>query len=59
MGRLMDELFHGSPLLAWPVVALALFVFAFVTIVIRAMTRPRLADVRLAQLPLDDEGGAS
>jgi len=59
MGRLMDELFHGSPLLAWPVVALALFVFAFVTIVIRAMRRPRLVDVRLAQLPLDDEGGAS
>jgi hypothetical protein len=55
MGRLMDELFHGSRLLAFPVLALVLFTFAFVVVLIRAARRPLDADARLASLPLDDE----
>ena len=54
MGRLMNELFHGSPLLAWPILALALFGAAFLTITIRALRRPATVNQREAALPLDD-----
>jgi|JI10StandDraft_1071094.scaffolds.fasta_scaffold116285_2 hypothetical protein len=54
MGRLMNELFHGSPLLAWPILALALFGATFLTITVRAIRRPKAVVQREAALPLDD-----
>ncbi|MFO0618908.1 MAG: hypothetical protein U0414_40340 [Polyangiaceae bacterium] len=54
MGRLMNELFHGSPLLAWPILALALFGAAFLVITVRAMRRAPTENEREAALPLDD-----
>lgn len=54
MGRLMNELFHGSPLLAFPLFALALFGAAFLGITIRALRRPPAVVQREAALPLDD-----
>jgi cbb3-type cytochrome oxidase subunit 3 len=54
MGRLMNELFHGSPLLAWPILALVLFSGAFLVITVRALRRPAAANQREAALPLDD-----
>jgi len=58
MARLMDDLFHGSRLLAFPVLALLLFTFAFVVILIRAGKRSPDGDARFAALPLDDGEGS-
>lgn len=54
MGRLMNELFHQSPLLVWPILALALFGAAFLVISVRAVLRPKQLTEREAALPLDD-----
>lgn len=54
MGRLMKELFQESPLLTWPIVALALFGAAFLVISVRAVRRPKALTQREAALPLDD-----
>jgi hypothetical protein len=54
MGRLMNELFHGSPLLAFPILALALFGAAFLVITVRVARRPKTIIQREAAMPLDD-----
>lgn len=55
MSRLMGELFSGSPLLVLPLVALALFVSAFVAIVVRAYRRTADQYQGEAGLPLGDD----
>ena len=55
---MFGELFHKSPLLLYPLVALAIFILVFAGVVVRAMRqRPEERDA-LARLPLgenDDE----
>lgn len=54
MGRLMKELFDESPLLTWPILALALFGAAFIVISVRVAWRSKALVEREAALPLDD-----
>lgn len=52
------EHFFDHPLLAWPIVAMALFAAAFALVVVRAwLARPADLDA-LSAMPLADEGRA-
>ena len=54
MAQLSAEFFARSPLLAWPVFALALFLCVFLTVSLRALFG-RQADMRrMAELPIQD-----
>jgi len=49
------ELLHGSPLLALPLFALALFLTVFVVECVRALRKPRAEVARQANLPLTED----
>jgi hypothetical protein len=49
------DLLAHSPLLALPLVAMFLFLFAWVAASVRAMTRPRREVEGLARLPLAED----
>lgn len=60
MSRMIGPMFEGSPLLALPLLALALFVLVFVAVVVRLVARGSAPYQAEARRILDDEnGGAS
>jgi hypothetical protein len=54
LSQLTAEFFARSPLLAWPVFALALFLCVFVTVSLRALFGRRDDMLRMAELPIGD-----
>lgn len=54
LSTLTRSLFAGSPLLVFPLIALALFVLVFVAAAIRALRAERAMVEHLAALPLDE-----
>jgi hypothetical protein len=54
LSQLSAEFFARSPLLAWPVFALALFLCVFVAVSLRALLGRRDDMQRMAELPLRD-----
>ena len=52
--QLSAEFFARSPLLAWPVFALALFLCVFVAVSLRALLGRREDMLRMAELPIRD-----
>jgi hypothetical protein len=50
------ELFESSPLLLLPLVAMAMFMTAFVTIIVRVIANGRAAYDEAARLPLEGGG---
>jgi hypothetical protein len=52
------ELLAQSPLLALPLVAMALFIVVWAATTVRALTRPRVEVEAMARIPLseDDDG---
>lgn len=54
LSQLASDFFARSPLLAWPLFALALFVSVFVAVTARAFLSRRDDIQRLAELPLAD-----
>jgi hypothetical protein len=54
LSQLASEFFARSPLLAWPVFALGIFLCVFVSVSVRALCSRREDLQRLAALPIDD-----
>ena len=54
LSQLSAEFFARSPVLAWPVFALALFLVVFVAVSVRALLGRRDEMQRMAALPIDD-----
>ena len=54
LSQLTADFFARSPLLAWPVFALALFLVVFVGVSARALFGRRDEMQRMAALPIDD-----
>lgn len=54
LAQLSAEFFARSPVLAWPVFALALFLSVFVTVSVRALVGRREEMSRMAELPIRD-----
>ncbi len=52
------ELFHDSPLLLLPIIALGLFATAFAAAVAAVFMRSSSDYRRMAELPLEDQGHA-
>jgi hypothetical protein len=55
MSRFASEVFAQSPALILPLIALWLFVMAFIVVLVRVLHMRRADLNRYAQLPLDDE----
>lgn len=56
MSRHVQALFEGSPLLALPLLALALFCAVFVAVVVRLVLQGAAHNDAIARSILDDEG---
>ena len=54
LSQLSADFFARSPLLAWPVLALALFLCVFLAVSARALLGKRDDMQRMAALPIDD-----
>jgi hypothetical protein len=54
LSQLAAEYFARSPVLAFPIAALGLFILVFVGVSVRAMTRSQRDIASLAALPLQD-----
>jgi hypothetical protein len=54
LSQLAREFFARSPVLAWPVFALALFSCVFIAVTLKALLARREDVQRLAALPLSD-----
>ncbi|MET0385903.1 MAG: hypothetical protein ABW321_08085 [Polyangiales bacterium] len=59
MSQLCADYFHRSPVLAWPIAALALFMTVFVVVTVRALLRRPVDIQRMAELPLRDTTGGN
>ena len=57
LSQLAAEYFARSPVLAFPIVALGLFLLVFVGVSVRAITRSQRDIESLAALPLQDSVG--
>ncbi len=55
MSRLVSQMFHDSPLLAYPAVALFFFGFAAMLIALNTFGRKQSECDQLASLPLSDD----
>ncbi len=55
MSRMVGELFAGSDLIRWPLLASILFAVIFAGVIVRALTRRDGLYERLRALPLDGE----
>ena len=50
------EFFNGGGLFVLPIIAMALFIAIFLTVILRVLQRSRQAEYRrMASLPLDDD----
>lgn len=54
LSQLSSEFFARSPLLAWPVFAMGLFLCVFVSVSVRALFGRRDEMQRMAELPIQD-----
>jgi cbb3-type cytochrome oxidase subunit 3 len=54
LSQLSADYFARSPVLAFPLVALGLFLLVFIGVSLRALLRERTELDRMAQLPLQD-----
>lgn len=54
LSQLSAEFFARSPMLAWPVFALGVFMLVFVSVSLRALLGRREHMQRMAALPVDD-----
>lgn len=59
MSPMMKQLFGGNPLVAWPMLALGIFVTVFLGIVIVVFARKAASFDEVARLPLSDREGES
>lgn len=58
LSQLSSDFFARSPLLAWPVIALGIFMCVFVSVSVRALLARRDEMQRMAELAIgDSEGG--
>lgn len=55
MSAMARDFFAASPVLAYPIAALGLFLAAFALVTWRALRQPRGEVESAARLPLDDE----
>ena len=58
LSQLSSDFFARSPLLAWPVLALGIFMCVFVTVSLRALLSRRDEMQRMAELPIRDSEGS-
>lgn len=57
MSRMVGPMFEGSPLMALPLIALALFLAVFVAVILRVVARGAAPYQAHARRMLDDESG--
>ncbi len=55
MRALAAELYAGSELMGWPLLALVLFIAVFAAAAVRVVRRGRSAFDEVARLPLEDD----
>jgi hypothetical protein len=55
LGWFASDFFARSPVLVYPIIALAIFMTVFVTVSLRALFRPKSELERLAALPLTED----
>ncbi len=55
LGWFAGDFFARSPVLVYPIIALAIFMTVFITVSLRALFRPKSELERLAALPLRED----